>query len=146
MNHGVNWIAIVVPIFGMLIPIIIVPVALVIRHSRHLREFEHAERMKALELGRTLPQDERWDTAPKIAALIGAGVPVGVFGFAWLASMMVGFHDDIWMSSMAVGMAGVICGTILAARHFARQAGAENLSDAKPIYDADAFDVVSSRG
>jgi hypothetical protein len=146
MSQAMNWNAILIPIVGMLIPIILVPVALGIRHARHLREFEHAERMKALDVGRTLPQDEHWDTPSKIAAFIGAGVPIGVFGFAWLTSMMTGFHQDIWMSAMSVGMVAVICGTILAAKHFARQAGAENLSAAKPTYDADAFDVVSSRG
>jgi hypothetical protein len=146
LEPTMNWNATLIPIFGMLIPIIIVPVALGIKHSRHLRELDHAERIKAMELGRKLPGDDKWETAPQLAALIGAGVPIGVFGFAWLTSMMTGFHQDIWMSAMTVGVAGVICGTILAAKHFARQAGAENLSAAKPTYDADAFDVVSSRG
>src|SRR4051794_12300341 len=92
----------IIPLFGMLIPIVIVPTALGIRHARHLREFEHAERMKALELGRTLPQDVRWETAPKVAVWIGAGVPIGVFGCAWLASTVIGFHQDIWMGAMVV--------------------------------------------
>lgn len=146
MNQGFNWIAIVVPIFGMLIPIIIVPVALGIRHSRHLREFEHLERIKALEVGRTLPQDQHWETAPQIAVCIGAGVPIGVFGCALLASLQVGFHEEIWFGATGVGLAAVISGTILAAKHFARQSGVEDPSHAKPTYDADAFDVVGSRG
>ena len=39
-----------------------------IRHDRRKREMEHIERMKALELGRTLPQDEPWLSPAKIAA------------------------------------------------------------------------------
>ena len=48
----------IIPIVGMSIPIILVPVILGLRHARLERELEHAERMKALELGRTLPKDE----------------------------------------------------------------------------------------
>ena len=35
-----------------------IPIAFHFRHERRKRELEHIERMKALELGRTLPQDE----------------------------------------------------------------------------------------
>ena len=77
---------IIIPIVGMAIPIVIVPVALGIKYARRERELEHAERMKALELGRTLPQDEPLWSPGRLCLAIGVGVPIGVFGFAWLAS------------------------------------------------------------
>ena len=60
------------PIVGMLIPIIIVPTALGFKHARYLRQVEHDERMKAMELGQTLPGDQSW-TPASIAMTIGAG-------------------------------------------------------------------------
>ena len=57
----------IIPIVAMAIPIVLVPVVLGIRHARLERELEHAERMKALELGRTLPEDEPWWTPPRIS-------------------------------------------------------------------------------
>lgn len=139
----------VIPIVAMLIPMIIVPTALGIKFSTKMRELEHAERMKALELGRTLPQDEPWSSPARISLSIGAGVPVGVFAFAWLATQSSGFRDQIWIAATMTSIASVICGSILAAKHFNHRAEAESLAAgqyAKPQVDADAFDVVGSRG
>ncbi len=138
-----------IPIFAMLIPIVIVPAALGFKYSRQVRELEHAERMRALELGRTLPQDEPWSSPARICLSIGAGVPIAVFGCAWLASSAVGFREEVWMSSAMVGVASVICGSMLAGKHFTQRAETERIaagSFAKPSVDADAFDVVGSRG
>ena len=43
---------ILIPIIALMIPIVIVPTALAFRHARFLREVEHKERMRAMELGR----------------------------------------------------------------------------------------------
>ena len=141
--------AYLIPIFGMLIPIIIVPTALGIKYAQRVREFEHKERMRALELGRTLPGDEPWSSPARISLSIGAGVPVSVFGLAWLATQAVGYQERIWMGATMVGLGSVICGSILAAKHFTLRAEAESLAanaNPKPVMDADAFDVVGSRG
>ena len=53
----------IIPIVGMLIPIIIVPTALGFKHARYLRQVEHEERMRAMELGQTLAEDESWTPA-----------------------------------------------------------------------------------
>lgn len=137
-----------IPLVGMLIPIVIVPVALGVRYARHERGLEHAERMKALDLGRTLPRDEPWWSPARISVAIGAGVPVGVFVCAWLATVSSGFHDGVWISATGVGMTAVISGSVLAAKHFAHRAQAENgLYATKPVFDdADAYDVVGRRG
>ena len=56
----------------------IAPLAIIlgIRQAQRKREMEHIERMKALELGRTLPQDEPWLSPTKIGAAIGILVPI----------------------------------------------------------------------
>jgi hypothetical protein len=128
-------------VFGLL------PITLYFQQERRKRDMEHTERMKALELGRTLPNEaegESWSVS-KIAGSIGAGVPIGVFGCAWLASENLGYHEAIWVGAAMVGTAAVICGTILL--HSLNVKGATStLADSKPPIEEDAFDVVSARG
>jgi hypothetical protein len=121
-----------------------VPIILGFRQSRRNREFEHTERMKAFEMGRRWPGGALEQPAPSSsrgAIAIGAGVPIGVFGCAWLASMTVGYQETIWIAAAMVGMSGVICGTVLA-----KQSNGSEKSSAKPQVEEDAYDVVARRG
>jgi len=138
----------VIPIVGIMVPIVVVPTSLYFRHARHLREFEHAERMKALSLGRSLPQDEPWWSPPRLCLAIAAGVPASVFFIAFLASESLGFHEEIWLSAMIVGLAGVVSGSVVAYRHISAHKWMKDDAPwgGKPDVEADAFDVVSSRG
>lgn len=140
----------VIPIVALLIPIIVIPVVLGLKFARFQRELEHAERMKALEMGCTLPRDETYWHPARIAVTIGAGVPIGVFTCALISTESSGFRQDVWMSSMVVGLTSVICGTVLAARHFNHRAENERIATlrtvSKPVFEEDAFDVVGSRG
>jgi hypothetical protein len=122
----------------------VLPIGLHYRNERRKREMEHIERIKALELGRTLPQDEPWWSPLRIALLIGAGVPVGVFLSVCIASLAVGFHEPMWIAAGMVGTSGVICGSILAGHSFQTRKASSPL-DAKPDVEEDAYDVVSSR-
>ncbi|SIO59023.1 hypothetical protein SAMN05444166_5898 [Singulisphaera sp. GP187] len=141
----------VIPIVGMSIPIILVPVSLGLRHARLVRELEHAERMKALELGRTLPKDEPFWGPARLSLAFGLGVPTAVFFFAWMAS-----HEEntaqipLWISAGVVGLGGVISGAVLAYRQLERWWAGPHVEDYrthKPAnIDEDAFDVVGSRG
>ena len=63
--------------------------------------------MKALEVGRSLPQDEPWWSPPRLCLAIAAGVPASVFFVAWMASASIGFHEEIWVSAGIVGLAAV---------------------------------------
>jgi hypothetical protein len=139
-----------IPILALLIPIVVAPTAMWVKYAQRQRELEHAERIRALELGRTLPQDEPWWSPAKLSAAIGVGVPSVAMFCAYWATESVGFRDGIWVSSMLVGMSGVICGTVLASQHLKHRAEAQRAADrayaAKPPVDADAFDVVASRG
>jgi hypothetical protein len=140
---------ILIPIAGLALPMILVPVILGIRYARLERELEHAERMKALELGRTLSKDEGWWTLPRISVAIGAGVPTAVFFCAWQASESQPDSKDIWLGAAIVGLGAVLSGSVLAARHFLPRERA-----ADPVYgvptksqsDPYEYDVVSRRG
>jgi hypothetical protein len=140
----------VIPIAGIALPVVLVPVILGMRHARRERELEHAERIKALELGRTLPRDESFWTLPRIAVAIGAGVPAAVFFCAWQATQ--GHPRDpffVWGAACVVGTTAVIRGSSMAARHFLRRddpSPFETDPRAKASFDPDAYDVVSSRG
>jgi hypothetical protein len=135
-----------IPLAALAIPIVVAPTAMAFKHAAKLRDLDHAERMRALELGRFNPADESWTVNGRIGAGIGAGVPIVAMIAALVASLEVGFHEEIWMFSGMVGIAGVICGTVLAsgARSEARAKAADD--HAKPVYEPDAFDVVASRG
>ncbi len=134
-----------IPIVAMMIPIIIVPTSLAFRHARYLRDVEHSERMKAMELGRTLPGDEMWTTPGRVVVSIGAFLPIASLFLAFIASNALGFHAAIWAACGSVGVVGVIGGTVLASKHlFASNEAGPTVS--KPSHDPDAFDVVSQRG
>lgn len=137
--------ALIIPIVAMAIPIVIVPVALGMKHARRERELEHAERMRALELGRTLPQDESWWSPGRLGLVIGLSVPISVFFCAALATMSGGFHDVIWVAAAVVGVTGVVCGSRLASHQPASQ-GYVGGDFVKPTVEEDAFDVAGMRG
>jgi hypothetical protein len=138
-----------IPIAGIVLPVVLVPVIMGIRYARYERQLEHAERIRALELGRTLPKDEAWWTLPRISVAIGAGVPAAVFFCAWQASESLSDPKVAWLAAGIVGLASVVCGTGLTAWHFFhgdRPADVGVGYQAKSQFDADAYDVVSSRG
>jgi hypothetical protein len=138
-----------IPITAIVLPIVLVPIILGIRQERYKRELEHAERMRALELGRTLPQDEGWWSLPRISVAIGAGVPVLVFFCAWQASESMNDAEGIWAGASIVGLAAVISGSVLAGRHYRRRDSASHIAgdfNGKPMIHEDAYDVVSRRG
>lgn len=143
-----TWIAL--PIIAMMIPIIIVPTALGLRHAKIERELEHAERMKAMELGLTLPRDEPWWTPGRISVAIGVGVPLFVFVAALMASHSTDrpASEDMWMAAAFIGLAGVTGGSVIACLHITRlgRAYPTGAGHVKPAVEADEFDVVASRG
>jgi hypothetical protein len=122
-----------------------VALVLGIRHDRRKRELEHIERMHALELGRTLPQDSPWWSPSRIAVVIGGVVPVAVFVTVGGATRAAGFHEGMWLAAAIVGMAAVICGSILAVSKKSEQTSSP-IAYSKPHIEEDAYDVVGTRG
>jgi hypothetical protein len=138
-----------IPFAGIALPVVLVPVILGIRYARVEREMEHRERIRAMELGRTLPCDEGWWTLPRIAVAISGGVPASVFFCAWQASNALEDPKVAWIAAGIVGLGAVVCGSALAGLHYLRQAPSAGRPDdpyAKAPFDADAFDVAGSRG
>ncbi len=120
-------------------------------HARRGRLFAHEERMKALDLGRELPED-----AARVRVEAGEGKSMAARCFettGWVAgcgflfamgsgSSSVADKDHstqavavaIAVSAGVVGVAGLICGTVLAAR--ATDAGPASI---KPRFDPDGL-------
>jgi hypothetical protein len=159
MSHDMMLAAIVTG--GVLVGLFIViglPVVLTVRNSAQQRELEHAERMKALELGRPWPGDKvpEVESVPERATdrggHIGIWVPLGALGIAFAATSSQpqsahGADIAVWISAAAVGVTGVICGTVLAMRTPPPAAPAPSpRSTFKPPAEEDALDVVSRRG
>ena len=128
---------------------------------RRQRMLAHAERMKALDLGRSMPDDV---ATARIRAAFGrltgssdeeaspsrkcfsTAIWVAFWGVMAAASgsgVSPGVSLAIAASVGAIGVTSVICGTVLAAR--SSEATAHQHAAKAPIED-DAFDVVSSRG
>jgi hypothetical protein len=129
----------------------LVPIVLAFRQSRRKLELEHAERMRAIELGRPFyrqgeREDETWTETARLAKAIGVVVPQGSLGCAFVASLILGVHQEIWIAAGMVGLAGVVCGWLLAAQIGGANQDARQAADLKPRVDEDAFDVVSARG
>jgi hypothetical protein len=132
-------------------------------HHRRERLLTHEERMKALELGRQMPDDaatarikaafgvsSSGDKAEESDSLarkcFSTALWVAFWGF--LAASQGGWVNHsiaiaIAASVAVIGVTAFICGTILAARSPAKPSGT---SHAKEHFEADAFDVVSRRG
>jgi hypothetical protein len=132
---------------------------------RRERLLTHAERMKALELGQSMPDDA---ATARIKAVYRAasrtddeeggtlarkcfttGFWVAFWGFLAAAGhgsagASPGVAYVIAASTGAIGVTAVICGTILAARVPAE--GTSRFAPTKPVTESDAFDVVSRRG
>jgi hypothetical protein len=138
-----------IPILGILMPLVLIPMIMVLRYRGRKREWEHAERMKALELGLPAPGNESWPA--RVCIAIGAGVPVGSFFFAWVASLESGHGEPFWEAATMVGGLGVLCGTFLATRLLpsrsrAQDPAARSNPYAKSALDPDVYDVVGRRG
>jgi threonine/homoserine/homoserine lactone efflux protein len=120
-----------------------------IRLERTKRELEHKERMRALELGRSLPGDGSWLSPLRAGVLVAAAVPIGVIGFASLSSLSMGYQEGTWQVAGVVSCFAVVCGTVLTSLASTRQSQDPLESAAridKEHVEDDAYDVVSARG
>jgi len=110
-----------------------------------------AERLRALELGRTLPDLGPVWSVGKVVATVAIGVPVALIGVIWTTSFSP-YRDSpaIWITTAFLGMTTLICGTILVLK-LAPASTAGLPGDRRPVLsklpiDPDAFDVVAQRG
>jgi hypothetical protein len=142
-------------VLGLLVAVGL-PVVLGTRNTARQRELEHAERLKALELGRPWPGGDaaNCDWYKHKGVLIGVWVPLGALGIALAATADKGGSGNAtvdmvtWIAAGTVGVAGVLCGTILAALR-SPSAGVSTRpfhASTKPSFEEDAVDTVSRRG
>lgn len=146
----------VIPVIAILMPLVLVPMILVMKHRQQKRKWDHLERLKAMETRLPLPMRQALAGAGGVTA-IGAGVPgVAVLG-AFLTTLLwepLAIGDSVvvpavaWGCALLMSVGAMITSLKLAAMHL-RSVQETELTDAmkngKPVYDADAFDVVSSR-
>jgi hypothetical protein len=148
----------IVPVLAILLPLILVPTILVMKHRQQRRKWDHLERLKAMETRLPIPLRQALTGAGGVTA-IGAGVPsISVLGalmttLLWepaaigdaVAVPAIAWSCALFISAMAMG-------TSLKLTSMHRQAAQEAaemttaMSNGKAVYDPDAFDVVSSRG
>jgi hypothetical protein len=133
-------------------------------YSRRTRLLTHQERMKALELGRAMPdapalsaasvEDEGASTDTSDGASLArkcfsTTLWVGIAGFVAASGLPDTAKPDVAVavaiaaSAGAIGVTAMICGTILALK--TPKAVAPKASG-KPVVESDAFDVVSHPG
>ena len=142
----------------------IVPIVGGLRHAQRERQWTHLERMKALEMGQQMPEvaaaaqvraafgqaSEASDRAALARKCYSTAVWVAFWGFVTAGShgsigFGMGVAQMIAAQAGAIGVTAVICGTILAIR--VPVAGRTAIvTSGKELVDADAYDVVASRG
>ena len=146
-----------IPIVAILMPLVLVPTTIFMKHRHQRRKWEHLERLKSIEVQMPMPMRQALRGAGGISA-IGAGVPVvSVFG-ALLTTLIwepIVPDDAVAVPAIAWGCAFLIsAGAMLTALKLAAMQHAawkeselayRSGDDFKPAFDPDAFDVVSSR-
>ena len=126
-------------------------VALVMRNTQRKREWDHAERMRMLEMGFPVAaRDEAVWPKAMICTTIGFGVPFFSFVFISNAHGRPGAPDELWIVPALVSGASVLSSAILAGNLFSRSpmpTPAQPIAAApKPEFDPDAYDVAGRRG
>ena len=96
-----------IPIVAILMPLVMVPTIVFMKHRHQRRKWEHLERLKSLEVQMPMPMRHALGGAGGIAA-IGAGVPsVSVLG-ALLTTLMwepLEVGDSVAVPAIAWGCA-----------------------------------------
>ena len=150
--HEIN--ALWIPILAILMPIVLVPMILILKHRTLQREWQHKERMRAIEMGVPAPSPAGGGSV----VAIGAGVPIASVIAAAVTSLSYqpssgGDESAIfgiaWGCAFLISLLGMATSLFLA--HIQGRARKEieshhAISDGKPVFDPDAYDVVSSRG
>ncbi len=147
----------IIPVVAILMPLVLVPTILVLKHRQKRREWEHRERMRAMDGPMPLLRSAAWAASGGVAA-IGAGVPVASVGAAFLTTLTwdptgpsdVPMPAIAWGCAVVISVAGLVASLLLALLQARTQRQIESASAAayhaeKPAFDPDTFDVVGSR-
>jgi hypothetical protein len=152
----------------------LVAVVMGILHSRRLRLLTHAERMKALELGREIPDDDALARLKAVCSPIQGSAdkaePVSLSALArrcfsvalWVPiasvglSLMFGREQAagdfvLWAAVGVIATASIICGSNLALKSATLESAADSaarngFAHKDGQHDPDAYDVAGRRG
>ena len=146
-----------IPIVAILMPLVLVPMTLFMKHRHQRREWEHLERLKSMETQWPMPMRYALGRAGGISA-IGAGVPAMSVLAAFLTTLLceplpseasVAVPAIAWGCALLISVGAMVTSLKLAAmehRAWKETEFSHSGDDRKPAYDPDAFDVASSRG
>jgi hypothetical protein len=147
----------IIPIVAILMPLVLVPTILVLKHRHKRREWEHRERMRAMDGPMPLMRQGAWVASGGVAA-IGTGVPVASVVAAFLTTLTweqttptdVPMPAVAWGCAVIISVAGLATSLLLAllqarTHRQIESAVASALNSEKPAFDPDTFDVVGSR-
>jgi hypothetical protein len=147
----------IIPLAGIMLPVILVPTILMLSHRIKKREWQHKERLRALELGIPSAADHEPRLGGGTVTAIGAGVPAASVLAAFLVSESVSetLPDYIpilaitWGCAFLISTVAIIAalalGIMILRATRSAQAG-DAFATAKGPFEPDAYDVVSSRG
>jgi len=136
----------IIPLAGIALPAFLVPMILAFRQGAKKREYEHLERMKALETGQPVPGEAMWPAAV-VCSLVGAVVPVGSFLFTFLAWVnSVSIPGEVWLAPVAVSIVALAACKKMTYALFrpVRPAGSQSTDpylNGKPVFDPAAYDM-----
>src|SRR5262245_41572258 len=146
---------IIIPVTAILMPLVLVPTIITLKHRQKKREWEHLERMRAMELQLPTTPERGESLGARSVVAIGAGVPIASVLCAFLTCAEgppsvegVPLAAIAWGSAALISIGAMLTSLILAfivARSSDRVDAASLVSQAKSVYDPDAFDVVGSR-
>jgi hypothetical protein len=148
--------ALIIPLAGIILPLVLVPLVMTLKFRMKKREWEHLERMRALQMG-VVPPQAGHRIGPGVLISIGTGVPAASVLAAGVTSLNIptDLPDPLAVIAIAWGCAWLIStGAMVTALVLGVvQAKANKVAStvdqdpaAKPAYDPDAYDVVSRRG
>jgi hypothetical protein len=145
-----------IPLAGIMMPVILVPTIIFLVHRQKRREWRHQERLRALEMGLPAATSDQTLGGGTVVA-IGAGVPVASVLTAWMTVMTIPeSHPDYmpiiavaWGCAFMISTGALITSLVLGVLLMRSRKPAEPVNQFaafKPAYEPDAYDVVSSRG
>jgi hypothetical protein len=148
--------ALIIPLAGIMLPLVLVPMIMTMKFRMKKREWEHLERMRALQMG-VAPAQAGQRNGPAVLISIGTGVPAASVLAAGMTSLTIlsDLPDPLaviaiawgcaWLISTGALVTAAVLG-IVQARAQKHASTLDHEAAAKPAYEPDAYDVVSRRG
>ncbi len=120
---------------------------IIVKHMRRIAEEKHIQRMHEIDLGMPAASAGVWPAITCIS--VGACVPIAAILFGFL-SVLRNPAGNPWPAVAMIGVAGVICGSMMASKincRIATKAGSKPSGAYQhPAFDPDAYDVAGRRG